>query len=380
MISNTHKKNTVEIMNPPRAGKVEPFPSGRLTFLAPLPMPTGLPPTDYGRAVGEVNDRYLDFGAGWPPVFGWQVTLGTPFAGFLLLAFVFPVIAFFLFYAVGNGLPDALHAFWGVMDLSFWIGLWGGGGLLLWWLINSMVEIKKKAQVVPTRFNRQRREVCFVPKGRREPIFVPWEALVAWVTEAQGVTEYGVQRQCGFGVGFLHPDTGEKYTLEFQTFGLQQAISNWEAVRAYMEYDVHTLKEIQDPLDLQGPDDPPWEGVHVFRNAKARMHQRRRAGEVGWLYTLGWYLNHFSTLWTLPYHLVDWEVRKIQKMNRKALPEAMQRWSEPLPDDQWVKPSDELKRQSERVRELLKAHPGKSTLEVFAQVSDEFDAKASLTA
>ena len=58
-------------------------------------------------------------------------------------------------------------------------------------------------------------------------------------------------------------------------------------------------KEIQDPLDLQGPDDPPWEGVHVFRNAKARLHQRRRAGEVGWFHTLGWYLYHLMTFWTL---------------------------------------------------------------------------------
>lgn len=27
-----------------------------------------------------------------------------------------------------------------------------------------------------------------------------------------------------------------------------------------MEHEVHSLKEIQDPLDLQGPDDPPHEG------------------------------------------------------------------------------------------------------------------------
>ena len=362
-----------DIANAPRAGKVETFPSGRLTFLAPLPLPTGLPPTDHGHAVGEVNDRYLDFGVGLPPVFGWQVTLGTPLAGFVLVAFVFPLIAFLLFYWLGNGFPDAIHAFWGVIDISFWIGLWGGGGLLLWWLVASVIGFKKKSRVVPTRFNRQRREVCFVPKGHQEPIFVPWEELVAWVTEARGVTEYGVQRQYGFGVGFVHPQTGEKYTLEFQTYGLPQAISNWEAIRAYMEYEVHTLKEIQDPLDLQGPDDPPWEGVHVFRNARARLHQRRRAGEVGWFHTLGWYLNHLSTFWSLPYHLVDWEVKKIQKMNRRALPEAMQRWSEPLPEEQWAKPSEELERLSQKVREKQQARPGRLPYEVFAEVYAEED-------
>jgi len=31
----------------------------------------------------------------------------------------------------------------------------------------------KLKKVVPTRFNRQRREVCFVPRGHQKPIFVP---------------------------------------------------------------------------------------------------------------------------------------------------------------------------------------------------------------
>ena len=53
----------------------------------------------------------------------------------------------------------------------------------------------------------------------KEPIFVPWEDLVAWVTEARGVAEYGAQRQYGFGFGFFHPETGEKYSLEFETYG-----------------------------------------------------------------------------------------------------------------------------------------------------------------
>ena len=362
-----------DIANAPRAGKVESFPSGRLTFLAPLPLPTGLPPTDHGHAVGEVNDRYLDFGVGLPPVFGWQVTLGGPFGLFVMVAFVCPMTAFLMFYWLGNGLPDAIHAFWGVIEISFWIGFWGGGGLMLWWLVASVIELKKKSQVIPTRFNRQRREVCFVPNGHREPIFVPWEELVAWVTEAQGVTEYGVQRQYGFGVGFLHPQTGEKYTLEFQTYGLPQAISNWEAIRAYMEYEVHTLKEIQDPLELQGPDDPPWEGVHVFRNARKRLHEEYREGKRGVHYLTGWYLYHLMTFWTLPNRLVEWEVRKIKRMTRKTLPRAMAEWSEPLSESEWAKPSETFKRLSQKVREKQKARPGRLPYEVFAEVYAEED-------
>ena len=134
-----------------------------------------------------------------------------------------------------------------------------------------------------------------------------------------------------------------------------------------MEYEVHTLKEIQDPVELQGPGDPPWEGVHVFRNARKRLHEEYREGKRGVLYLTGWYLYHLMTFWTLPNRLVEWEVRKIKRMTRKTLPKAMAEWSEPLPEDQWTKPSKELKRQSKRVLELQKADPQRPVAEIFAQ-------------
>lgn len=365
---------------PPRAGRFEPFPSGWLTFLSPKPLPTGLPPVDHGHAVGDVSDGYLDFGTGVTPVFGWQATLGIPFFCFLFIAFGIPVVLSGLAIAHGRELETAVEVFQEMFDYGFWIAVWGCGffflfGLGLWYRGHL-----KLGSIIPTRFNRQRREVCFVPEGQKEPIFVPWEDLVAWVTEAQGVTEYGVRRQYGFGIGFYHPDTGEKYTLEFETYGQPHAISTWEAIRAYMEYEVHTLKEIQDPLALQGPDDPPWEGVHVFRNARKRLHEEYRDGTRGTLYLTGWYLYHLITFWTIPNRLVEWEVRKIKRMSRKALPQAMAEWSEALPKEQWAKPSEGLKRQTKRVLELQKAHPQRPATEIFAQVDEEFSGEASMTA
>nr|WP_297399494.1 hypothetical protein [uncultured Marinobacter sp.] len=365
---------------PPRAGRSEPFPSGRLTFLAPGPLPTGLPPVDHDHAVGEVNEGYLDFGTGVTPVFGWQATLGIPFFCFLLGAFGFPLIFSGLAIAHGRELETAVEVFQEMFDYGFWIAVWGCSFFLLlgvgiWYRGHLKLE-----SIIPARFNRQRREVCFVPEGQKAPIFVPWEELVAWVTEAQGVTEYGVQRQYGFGIGFYHPETGEKYTLEFETYGQPQAISNWEAIRAYMEYDVHTLKEIQDPLDFEGPDDPPWEGVHVFRNARKRLHDEYRDGKRGMLYLIGWYLYHLVTFWTIPNRLVEWEVKKIKRMSKKTLPKAMAQWSEPLPEAQWARPSEELKRQSKRVLELQKADPRRPVMEIFAQIDEEFSGQPSMTA
>ena len=58
----------------------------------------------------------------------------------------------------------------------------------------------------------------------------------------------------------------------------------------------------------------------------------------------------------------------------------MAEWSEPLPEDQWTKPSKELKRQSKRVLELQKADPQRPVAEIFAQSSEEFSGKAAMTA
>lgn len=369
-----------------QAGEVESFPTGRLTYLAPKPLPTGALPVDYGRAVGTVTDHFLDFGVGNSFAFAWQMVLGGPFFGLLMGALVIPLLALWGGFHFGNGWSDAIWAFWDVMALSFWIGLGGGLFVLLLglqtrWQMHSRVE-----KIVPTRFNRQRREVCFVPEGHREPIYIPWEELEAWVVEAQGVSEYGVRRQYGFGIGFRHPATGERFNLEFETHGLPLSISNWEALRAYMEYEVHTLEEIQPHGELMVSDEPrapgagPEEGVEFFYNARRNLHARRKAGKVGWIYVFFWYLYHVMTFWTIPNRLVVWENAKMRRLNQKALPESMEAWSQPLPESEWARPSEDLTRQSKRVRELQKADPQRPVTEIFAQVGEEFSSEASMTA
>ncbi|WP_211277001.1 hypothetical protein [Tamilnaduibacter salinus] len=216
----------------PHAGKVDTFPTGRLTYLSPRPLPTGYPPVDHGHAIGKVTGHYLDFGVGHSNAFSWQLVIGGSFVLFLISAVVGPLLGFAGGYHFGNGWEDAVWAVEELFKRGFWLGI--GGALLVFSI--SMLPVRKTFQqaekIYPTRFNRQRREVCFVPEGEEEPIFVPWEQLQAWILESQGVSEYGVRRQYGFGVGFHHPETGERFTLEFETHGRPLAISNWEALRA----------------------------------------------------------------------------------------------------------------------------------------------------
>jgi hypothetical protein len=347
-----------------RAGDVEPFPSGFTTYLAPLPLPTETSP--HSPYVSALNDTYLDFGGGMPQVFAWQMTLGGPFTTASLLLFGGPITGALMTASLGYGWDDVWDMVQGIflaaLEPATWTYLLGlGVGLAVWLKAHS-----KYTEVIPTRFNRQRREVCFMPRGAQAPLFVPWESLSAWVVQAQGATQYGVTRQYGMGMGFHHE--GKLVQVEFMCAGMQLALAHWEAVRAYMEYEVHDLKSIQDPMDLQGPDDPPHEGMHTFRNARARLHRRIREKEVGWIHGFFWYLYHVMTCWTLPNRIVEWEVRRIARVGRKKLPEAMQAWSEPLPEDQWAKPSDELLRLSKYVKELKQRKPLRLITDIFAEV------------
>jgi hypothetical protein len=347
-----------------KAGEVEPFPSGSITYLAPLPLPTLIPP--YGPHIGDLNDRYLDFGFGSPQVFAWQVILGGPLSGAVMTAFLFPAIIGCIGLMFGY---DITYTWELVVDFFYVIYPYGNFAALLSLTIGLAVwhhNHKKRASIIPTRFNRQRREVCFMPAGETEPVFVPWESLSAWIIEAQGATQYGIHRQYGMGIGFYQGET--LTSLEFQCAGLPLAISHWEAIRGYMEYEVNDLKSIQDLQDLQGPDDPPHEGLHTFRNARTRMHQQIREGTRTRLSGFFWYLYHVMTLWTIPNHLVEWEVRRLERIGKQALPDVMRQWSEPLPEDQWAKPSEELLRLSEQVRQMQKRQPHRPITEIFAEV------------
>ena len=353
-----------QLETPKKAGDIEPFPGGKITYLAPLPLPTPMPP--YGPHIGEMNDVFMDFGLGSPSVFMWRVTLGGPLSLAFMIAFLFPLLGGFLGLIFGDDWEEIWEVIKGIFHASYDLALLAGLltlfiGLAVWNHVDN-----KRAKIIPTRFNRQRREVCFMPEGATEPVFVPWESLSAWIIEAQGMTQYGLHRQYGMGIGYYHGET--LTSLEFPCEGLPLAISHWEAIRGYMEYEVNDLKSIQDLQDLQGPDDPPHEGLHTFRNARARIHQQIRDGQRSHTSGFFWYLYHVMTLWTIPNRIVEWEVRRLEKIGKQALPEVMRQWSEPLPKDQWARPSAELLRLSEQVRAQHKRQPRRPITEIFAEV------------
>ncbi len=353
-----------DITQPHQAGDSETIPGGKITYLAPAPLPTGSLPVDFNQAIGEVNATYLDFGGSLPTPFTWQFTLGIPFISFLWFALLTPLV---LGWMTSGGDLTFSSEFMAFFNLTLGMGLWGGGlSLALALFIKARYHFKFRTDI-PTRFHRQRREVAFAPGGGKPPIIVPWESVAAWVTQAQGVTQYGVQRQYGLGLGFIDPETGQQHFLELRQSGMPLALGLWESVRAYMEYEVHTREDIQDPQGLHQAGDPPYEGVHTFHHARRRLHRRHREGEIGLFKVTLWYLWHILDLWTIPFYLAEWEIRVIQKAGRKTLPASLDEWSQPLPKEQWAQSSEELVRLSAEVRRIRERDPQRPVEEIFTE-------------
>ncbi|MGY0553988.1 hypothetical protein ACW17M_12340 [Vreelandella sp. 2A-K22] len=346
---------------PHQAGETQAIPGGRITYLAPKPLPTAHEALDLNGIISTLNDAWFDIGGGYLPVFGWQLITGGIFGFFLLLGVLAPTILLL------NMLDAPFEFIWETYKFFLWAGLGGGGAGLLIALPTHYFSIQSIKKTTPVRFHRQRREVCFVLEGAQETVIVPWESLMAWVVEARSVTQYGVQQQFGMGFGYAHPETGQWLKQEFMTMAKPLAISHWEAVRAYMEYEINSLAEVQDPQVVKGKDDPLWEGVHTLRNARRHINQRRANGEIGWLYWSCWYAIDIIQLWNLPGYLTEWDNKRLMKARPNLLPAEMLEWSKPLPEEQYAKPSEELTRLSEEVHRIREHDPALPIEMVFTE-------------
>ena len=113
-----------------RAGDVEYFPSGRQTYLAPLPLPSSEHPScPY---ITGYNDTFLDIGGGEPNVFSYQIWLGGPFTCSCLAAFGVPLLIGFIFAILGSSTESIYYV---IIDMFF--ATWGAAVGM--WLLSSAI-------------------------------------------------------------------------------------------------------------------------------------------------------------------------------------------------------------------------------------------------
>lgn len=120
------------------------------------------------------------------------------------------------------------------------------------------------------------------------------------------------------------------YWLTVPSPSLMFAVSEWEALRVFME---------QGPDALPPPPPAEYEeGSLAYFRAAIEIYRE----ELGFIRYRSWWLLQCFTGWTIPCHVAEW----FSHPPKAGFPKAVREWSQPLPAEQWAKPSAELLKQS----------------------------------
>ena len=201
-------------------------------------------------------------------------------------------------------------------------------------------HIQKINNHPPVRFNRQRREVAYVPKKGQPPLIVPWEEVIACVTVGSVVTEYAVMPSASLMIGLRDSSSGAVAWLTIPTGHLSLAVSEWEALRVYMEEGPEAV-----PVTLL-TDEEFQEGTVAYFHMCREVYREMHAWPV---YAFGFLTIQFCSGWTLPCRLAQW----VGNQPKAAFPDSIVEWSKPIPAEQHAQPSPELLQQSAEVREAF---------------------------
>ena len=329
----------------PHAGDFESVNGTEAFYLAPKPLPTGAAAFSGQGMHHDVNDVYLDFAPGQR---GMEFAIRTSVGSIMGMVIFFSLFNIFIAsYTFYRG-----RLFWStLLESSLNPIMWGFlVVLMLMFGIPFYRSIKQITSHPPVRFNRQRREVAYVSKKGEPPLIVPWEEVIACVTVSNVITEYAVMPSASLIIGLRDSSSGEVVRLTISTGHLSLAVSEWEALRVYME---------EGPLALPTPllmDEEFQEGTvahfHMCRELYREMHS--------WpVYAFGFLTIQFCSGWTLPCRFSEW----INTRPKAAFPPSIREWSKPLPAEHHAQPSAELVQQSAELR--LALSQGQSLLDYY---------------
>jgi hypothetical protein len=353
----------------PRAGELRVRGLNETLFLAPLPVYTGQAQVSR-RNFSAMNETFLELGGS---NYG-MVELGKRLAIQIWLALFTAIMAptFVILYGVlsyPENFPTPLK------DLIDAVKVFSSYALLLILPIGAFIygmlsNVRTLAKSYPVRFNRQRREVCYIDDSTHRVLIVPWESVVAWVARSQGVTSYGAMRDYTFGMGL---EDEEHDTVQFVLSAQPSdahALGMWTFIRNYMEEgeQVDTPNPMLAALGITLTEDElkPYEGLHTFEIERLDARALGRLDDGGgdltaeerkrWGYSKRshwplrwWYVRRVIVFWKMPYLIAEWAHRK----GRPILPDSVQVWSQPLPPEQWAQPSPALQKANALVKTAM---------------------------
>ncbi|KSW22363.1 hypothetical protein AOX63_02735 [Pseudomonas sp. ADP] len=315
-------------MTLPPAGSQKKGLFSREDYLAPPAIPTGQPPKDVLNTIWRKNEVFLDIG---------QYSIGS----FVMILWPQLLIAIFLIINV----RDYGELLW-MFSILFSLVI----GIPLLMLLYSLA----KPVPLPTRFNRQRREVC-VPQKDGSYWIVPWETVVAQAIAMDSVGRHGKTTQGMLVVGFKNPDPNAKEgerdcSMGFSCGGGTTAMRLWECMRSYMEIGPEAVpleNDLEGTRKLLGGRGAIWGSIWMFYAGIKKHLLAKEFGKALWLIFT---IVAFGT--PLAAMLQTWKLAPPPDLTDPAIVE----WSKPLPPEQWAKRSPEWdeairRREAELARE-----------------------------
>ena len=177
---------------------------------------------------------------------------------------------------------------------------------------------------------------------------------MVWVSVSTGTSGDGIMSGYTFGMAIDNPKTDKTHFLNQGVLTPVHGLSKWEAIRTYME---------KGPAFCPGK--APYEGRHTFDEERESMREAYREGDCSAFGVAFWYVRNVVTWWRFPYWVAEWD----HGYSMKAMPASIEQWSQPLPPEQWVKPSAAL---TEQTAHIEKAYAkGQSFMDYFESQLDE---------
>ncbi|MBU2707510.1 hypothetical protein KCM76_16065 [Zooshikella marina] len=296
------------------AGKTFEDKLNRILVLSPLPIITNNSCMDGQGIIKAKNDVYLDIGHKSVRVGAQNLALlcnlvYLVLGGALLLTVIFTP-------QLRSGYNFFLNAF---LMVFF--------GLHLFYLhiiARGYFSLKKQRFI---RFNRQRRQVALPFGEKGQFIIIPWEKIYAWAGTTLMLSDTTAIPLSTLIITMASPTDVTNFRGRYEVAcGAEiNCIMQWECIRAFME---------------EGPDACP--SPSKLDTLEEYKDSRRRWKENGIL--VGWQI-YKQKIWDwmhysyFAYWLSDWHEKRIPKV---TLSDEIIRWSEPIPESQWRKPSPEL--------------------------------------
>ncbi|WP_052028430.1 DUF6708 domain-containing protein [Pseudomonas syringae] len=353
----------------PKAGEVRQFGSEETLYLAPLPVYTGQQPVSM-QNFPEINDVYLQVG-GSNIGMVWQGKMLAWVIWLMIIMNVFSplFLATLLWIITPEGTNNTFAKDLSMLsEIFLYLGIFTAP-ICIGTVIHTIIsQTRQQARQYPLRFNRQRREVCFVDSKTHEILIVPWEKVTAWISQGQMVTQYNATTFYTFGMALENEEKGTVQPILLDKPSQAHAIGTWEAIRLYMEQGVPKDKtgewlRLLLGRELTEYELRPYEGLHTWEVEKLMKEEDggfhscftdERRAEIGltprsrWPLRR-WYIWRVLSFWKMPYMIAEWG----HKAGTPTMPERVQQWSQPIPPEQWAKPSAALQKATQVVQHAM---------------------------